>query len=384
MGIIGVTHNWVKEVDYLRGFAILAVIAGHVVTTFTMGRGDIDALSIINYMIYEIATSALPLFVIISGLVLALKYDKKYNIKTFYVKRFNSVMPPYLFFTALYIVFFAAIYGTMPTLLSIAYKFLTATAVIPFYYLAVIIQFYFLYPLIKRIFDYFYEKNQAINFLLLCLAIQILYSAARIIIDISTGGKFHGLLIDDLLVRFFPGCLFYFVVGIHAGRNFDAIKRWLENKNAMRELLIFSVAIILVLIFNLYGFVKVPSYYNFNGINQILLPFAYLSIIIVLYKISKRLLEEKSIVADIIKGYGRYSFGIYLDHVLFLTISVIVLEHFGIANELLFYPIAFIMTAVLSYLGIAIASYLPYSHLIVGTHNVLKKYRYQYDDKLSH
>lgn len=62
----------IGEVDYLRGFAVLAVIAIH--TSSNSQILNLNLLLIVNLIIDVFSHFAVPLFIFISGFVLSLNY----------------------------------------------------------------------------------------------------------------------------------------------------------------------------------------------------------------------------------------------------------------------------------------------------------------------
>lgn len=87
----------IGEIDYLRGFAILAVIATHTSARFIQ-IPNINLLLIINVIIDVFSHFAVPLFIFISGFVLSLNYKGPFSKKTYLQKRVKSILPPYIFF----------------------------------------------------------------------------------------------------------------------------------------------------------------------------------------------------------------------------------------------------------------------------------------------
>ncbi|RNI14125.1 acyltransferase [Methanohalophilus sp. RSK] len=152
--------SYFPEINYLRGFAILAVIAIHVSASFTKME-DIDSLAL-SYMTIDAFTHfAVPAFVFVSGFVLYNKYPQKTEWKAFYRKRLNSIVPQYFFVSSFYMIalFFGAKFLNKPInmdLISVLYRYLTGGAFYHLWFFVLIIQIYLVYPFIQYIYIYIY------------------------------------------------------------------------------------------------------------------------------------------------------------------------------------------------------------------------------------
>ena len=119
-------ETWIKEIDYLRGFAILGVLIIHTSANFTK-IGLVNNLVIFNVLIDVFAQYAVPLLIFISGFVMPIKYYDMISVKLFYQKRIKSIIPQYLIFSMLYIIFFSILFNP-PTFFTLIFEFLTANS----------------------------------------------------------------------------------------------------------------------------------------------------------------------------------------------------------------------------------------------------------------
>ncbi|MDD4620297.1 MAG: acyltransferase [Methanosarcina sp.] len=94
----------IEEIDYLRGFAILAVVAIHTSANFTKIQ-NVNLLLTINVIIDVFSHFAVPLFIFISGFVLSIKYKGQFSQKIFLQKRAKSILLPYIIFSTLYLLY---------------------------------------------------------------------------------------------------------------------------------------------------------------------------------------------------------------------------------------------------------------------------------------
>lgn len=94
----------IEEIGYLRGFGVLAVIAIHTTGYFTEVK-QFNSLVLVNLWADIFSQFAVPLFILISGVVLAKNYRESFSLKAFYRKRIRSIIPQYLSFSILYTAF---------------------------------------------------------------------------------------------------------------------------------------------------------------------------------------------------------------------------------------------------------------------------------------
>lgn len=96
-------QDWLPEYQNFRGLATLEIIIRHV--TWLGVAGLLLVPSPLREIVTTISASAfcaLPQFVFISGVVLFNKYKHSFSLSTFYKKRVNTVLWPYLVFSTFY------------------------------------------------------------------------------------------------------------------------------------------------------------------------------------------------------------------------------------------------------------------------------------------
>ena len=362
----------IKEIDFLRSFAILAVIAIHTSTNFSK-IFYLNSLVIFNLVIDVFSQYGVPLFIFISGFVLSNKYYGLFSVKEFYKKRVMSILPQYFIFSILYISFFAVLSGKFPLFSEIFLKIITANSAIHMWFFLTIAGFYIFYPLIIAIYSYFDERNKLFAFLMLSLIFQVTWSISVLIIE---NGGYDPLFIY-LAKRVFIPYLFYFVLGIYVSKNFHSVCVYLESMKKYKTILLLILALITIIIsfFWIVGFgyyVKgFDSFYSMSrlyfSIPVILEVLYYPLIFLLIFGVSSKIMKKDNLLASIMYSLGRHSFGIYLVHFFFITLITIQLEHFYIyTDNWIFYPILFVTTTLLSLLSVILISNLPLGELAVG------------------
>ncbi|MGE5474656.1 MAG: acyltransferase [Ignavibacteriales bacterium] len=165
--------RWLEEVDIMRAFGILAVLAIHSTgpTSLLWPKSFTYYFFIsINYTL----AFAVPMFLFISALVLAFKYSKEENINwiKFYKSRLTQIIIPYLVWTVIYLLYRTFVYNEHFSFLATPglgddAKFTIKTLLLGkgyfhLYFLSVIVQFYIVFPLIIMVFNYFIKMYNSL------------------------------------------------------------------------------------------------------------------------------------------------------------------------------------------------------------------------------
>lgn len=365
---------WFREVEYMRGIAALAVIAVHVSMNYTR-IPDVNLLALTNVFIYIAAHFAVPVFVFISGWVLAARYTGDFSIREFYRRRAKTILLPYLVFSALYLL--VAVEGTIglagvPSPERVAEALLLGTAAYNLWFFALIIQLYLLFPLIARGYDRFDRGGAAFFLLLALLFVQVLWNVGA-----HLAGAFAGTEWYTVLIRVFPSHLFYFVLGIYVARHTDRFRSQLRSLSPAGVLAAAGAGALL-----LGGMwaVAVHHYGSLSGatlsvfcIYRILEPFYYVPVIAVLVLAAWRLEEAGGgRTAGASRSFGEHSYGIYLIHP--LVIAAGAAAWFSLTGlswaDWETYPVIFLGAAAASYGAVRAVSRVPYAGYLVGESRV--------------
>jgi peptidoglycan/LPS O-acetylase OafA/YrhL/5-hydroxyisourate hydrolase-like protein (transthyretin family) len=127
-----------KFLDFAKGSAILGVLAMHIHLVFNTGP--------IYYNFDRIFRYAIPFFFIVSGAVTTLPSLSSNTLKQFYKRRLVRIVIPYIIFSLI------ATYLTKNFLSPFHYFLIALTdifsgnAILPYYFIPVLIQFYLIYP----------------------------------------------------------------------------------------------------------------------------------------------------------------------------------------------------------------------------------------------
>ena len=368
--------------DYLRGLAILFVISVHVSYVWP----EMEAITFLSFLymsIHSFSQVAVPLFVFISGFVLYLNYQKNFSILTFYKKRFLSVVPQYLIFSTLYIVFFMFL-----TYLNVAYEtgahifslgdivigYLTGDASLQMWFFVLIIQLYILYPILARFCQTIFASKitTAISLFILFLLPFIYHNEAFVLHSLDHTMPLHSFFWNTGLI--FIHYLFYFITGMYVSLKYNDIREFIHKiplKTLLIPLLFFNILGIIFLVGSgipeKIQFIAYPSFITFGSqFFSFIEPLFYLNIFLLLF-IFVLNLNKTEFFSRCLKRIGDFSFGIFLIEVFFLILVTIILEKINFTSyNYLYYPIVFLSTLLLSVVSIIVIRKVPFSQYIIG------------------
>ncbi len=343
-------HNRIKEIDFLKGLAILAVLLVH--TSWNFIRSDeLNGVIISNAFINTFSRFAVPLFIFVSSLVLSYKYFHNLDKKSFYSKRIKSIILPYIIFSLFYMLCEIAYLSRIPNAEEVIINWIIGGYGY-LWFLVLIMQLYILFPFIVNIYKRYSAKPEYL--LLTAFAVELLWS----IIDLGMPKEF-----------LFPSGIFYFMLGIYAYDNTISF----NLKSAKSYAIISSIIFITVFvsyrqitdIINYGGFENIPvKHPTISIIFNIIL---YALIIILLYNIAINFKDKRHLITIIVCSFGVYSFGLFLVHFFYQQLITQLLVKIGITfDNAFFYIILFTSMLVLSYATCYIISRFAFGKYVIG------------------
>ena len=347
-----------EEIVYLRGLGILFVVMIHV-SAFLVKVKEFNMLAFTLVLVNSFSQPALALFVFISGFVLKKNYDRGYSLWSYYKKRIMSVIPPYVLFSIVYTLYYQRAFNLRLLLQNLL---IWDEYAYHMWFIPMLFMLYLFYPLVVDLYNKFKQRNHVSKLL-----------AGFLIIHLVLNTYFY----TQSQTTFYPGILafefflLYFVFGIYAGDNYHAIKEHLmEIKTSLLLLVsctftfVYSIPTIIALKAG-YTFYQIPTYYRLGNI--FLEPIYYIIVFALFLNVSNILLEKKSLLVKAVKNTGQLSYGIYLVHVLMLSLAEKKLLLSGLEyNSWIVYPLLYIATILSAYAIVKIISSIPYGEYLVG------------------
>lgn len=322
--------------DNLRAIATIAVIVLHASSPALYKFNKISpAQWWFSNIIDSSVRFSVPVFLMLSGHLL---YNKTYtSTKEFLLKRLKRIMPPFLFWSAVYLLL--NIYtGTIP---AAAIKQLSTGTYYHLWYVYMIIGIYLCMPFMQK-WVVGASANELLFFLTIWLCIGLL--------QIPTFAN-H---IPAMSIISFLGYLGYTVLGFFIGK---------YRLNVVNKIPVYTIGLTITAVCTC-----LVSTYNhkFNGLfYNYLMPNVVLMAIGVYHFYDDRTIKNERVL-KIFSGISLNSFGIYLLHPLLLFF----MDKYGINSMLLHPVIGILLTTTialaLSYCIIALLKKLPLVRLIAG------------------
>jgi len=351
----------IEHINFLRAFGVLGVISIHSTGYFTEIQ-HFNRLALLSLLTDVFSQFAVPLFIMISGFVLAKNYRNNFALSQFYKKRVRSIIPQYLIFSVLYTYFNnsvtmknSSIHANLSLILKNIWH---SDASYHLWFFAIIIQCYLFYPIIIKIYDFFKRRNRAELLVSLMFIIQIAFMISK-----------HTSYLASVKINFIA-YIFYFSIGIYSCDHFKNFKGELSELTPlfMATTLALTVGSSFFIIIGLtmgYRYNSIPEYF-FIG-SELIYPILRISSFLLLFNMASYLVFKKNVFTRILNKIGDYSFGIYLIHIFFNQYTIKILKNNNIDyNDWKFYLIVFAVPVVFSYLTVRLISYLPYSYYFIG------------------
>lgn len=334
--------------DSLRALATIAVIILHVTAPLLTSMESLTDWWIGNIIESSVRFSV-PVFFMLTG---ALIFDKEYSIGTFLKKRFFRVIIPFLFWSIPYILFSLILKALheeeldfFKVFIFIIDQFKNGSSY-HLWFVYTLLGIYLFIPIISK-----WVRNSTNK--------EILYFLILWLITVLFTYPILSIFKTKIDFSYFTGFLGYTILGHYLRKiNFDSSKK----KDFIAIVLFFTGLIITIIgtyfLFKFKGKMD-ELYYEYLTLNVLMC-----SIGVYLYIKDKNIKNQS--VLKFLNLMNKFSYGIYLVHVLIL----IFLTKAGITcffiNPLIGIPLTSILCLILSSLTIYVVNKLPYGKYISG------------------
>jgi peptidoglycan/LPS O-acetylase OafA/YrhL len=366
----------VDFIQSLRGLALLSVIGIHSFSFFSEAKSN-TLLSTGLVLILLFLIVAVPLFVWISGFVLALRYFSELALRVFFRRRLSTIIPSYLIFSVIYAVFSAfdpqSYTWSFPNLQTFLVLLFTGSSYSHLWFILLLIQFYLLFPILCNAKVKISLMKHSMHWIASAFVVQTLWQlfiptlASSLFLD-----SIYGKAIILLISRSFPAYLGFFICGAVMGARYKKQGQLtLLYKIAPLPLaLIVLTGISLINIQWMQGIQKYGSIYAtteaHRWVEKLLYPVVYLSMIFLYLKIFTSPKIERNI-NKLLTYLGDRSFGLYFLHAGILIFLANLLKMNGITpNQVVFYVLLFSGTLILSLLFEEILARIPFLSWMIG------------------
>jgi surface polysaccharide O-acyltransferase-like enzyme len=334
-----------KEFDYLRVTAVLAVITIHITSIYV-------TVNSVAYLMNQIARFAVPIFIILSGFLLYYsdinrQGDANHNLL---FKRLNKVFIPYAIWTLIYMLYsvrhnLEAVLSTS-FFIALARNLMLGKAAPQLYFIIIILQMYLLYGLLKRLMDSKYEKH-------------LITAAFVVTAFINLGAylfRWNIFIMPKISIGYyilFPTWLFYFVFGMHFAKHESRYKEFLLSARIKMSF------IYLASFAALYADSRLSNTYG-SSMKPTIMLYCFASFLFFYSVFSSSQVKE----IPLIRWISEQSFFIFFSHVVLIELIRSFFHITGIPirfHSILGVLLLFILDTCASFLLAFIISYLPFS-----------------------
>lgn len=139
------------EINFVRGWACLAVVTVHVAGAFYYQQGA--SWSEISFMLNQLGRFGTPLFAVIGGFLLFHQaMHRRFSLMMFIRSRTMKILLPFLIWSGIYLLILWRFYE-VPVFsdgLALVLRIITGQSYYHLYFMVVVLQFYLLFPLLQK------------------------------------------------------------------------------------------------------------------------------------------------------------------------------------------------------------------------------------------
>lgn len=362
----------INELDALRAFAFLFVVAQHIFGGFAWREAVDPNQSLVLSFLYVIAKPAVPIFLTLLGITLFLSCkNRKPDFKEFYKKKFIGIFIPYVIWSIV-IIIYNENYEKFSNILGVL---VTGDAGYHLWYMGMLERIFLFFPLLWLITNRIYSLGKAwrgILFTLFVIAYWMLNNNDPIVTN-SIAHFIFGTpsYFEEKFISISPilWCL-YLVIGIRIAFEYENFVSFIEK----RKVLILGIYPLL-LAYNYYDEIKykigikesdlVHSLVNYS--HHVLYISFMVSSIIVFYLVSRYIYCNSPRAFKLFRHIAKYSYMGYLIHtcVIAKAASPIIVDGrpYSLPLDIAIYLVTIFFSIEIPHL----ISYLPYSKFLTGS-----------------
>lgn len=369
-------NSRIYELDALRAFGFLFVVAQHVFGGFAH-RPEIDTgQALILSLIYVIAKPAVPIFMVLLGLNLFLysKY-KKPDFKEFYKKKIKKLFIPYIIWSVMIII----LDGEYEKFNHIIGNIITGNTQYHLWYMGMLMRVILFFPLIWVFFNDMYARSKLTRRVLFALFVVAFWainnSNDAITVSVTNFIFDHPSKLQERFIGISPILWsLYLVIGVKIAYEYDEFIALID------KLKWYVIGVYpLLLAYNYYDEVKSrigvqesDLVKDVIGYSHSALKVAFMVIsILVFYIVSSYVYSSLPKAYKALQHISNYSYAGYLVHAYLLQVAAAPIIRYGMPCSIPLDIAIYVVTILLSIELIHIISYLPYSHLLTGSKRVI-------------
>lgn len=334
--------------DYLRLFALLAVITGHIIIDFYRRYGEVGLIEWwFSNILSTLLRSSVPIFVMVSG---SLLLGKSYPVVGFYKKRALRLIPPTIFWNLIYLALYVLDGMDFQTVLwTLKARFIVDGFIAPhLWYLSMFICLMAFVPFINK---FILGEKPTMFDLSLLIGLSFPFFLLNAVASVASN-------IYDLTMnwfKIFPWFIIYFISGYFIDNYSD--------KFPLRNGTIVASMIVLIAIGSGLNYYAVSSLGILNEcfIISEMSPLVFL-ISLLVFKLAKNL-SPRLVENRVISAIAQASFGMYLIHEIFNGIFYKILPDY-FSHGLVYVPSIVVLTFILSFITIYMLRKIPIMRMV--------------------
>ena len=306
----------VHDTLILRGIAVLLIIARH-----TLGRAYFNNDSFLRpayILVHLLSQSAVPLFLVLSGFSLSLGAGKNPRFRKYRHIALTRILPAYTLWYFTYAILTGVKHSDNLSVVSLASQFLLLANNGHLWFLVLLIQLYLLFPLLRRLYTHALFGRFTVLFVFaVVLVAQPLFESQAALAFAA-----------PYCARLFSYFTVYFVLGFYLKDYASLFTRYARQPLVILSGLVFVCAMKSVEVTQIVS-IPLDKYIADAGeIFGVINIFENTAIFVLLFVLSDWVHARCPRVEVFLSGYGLYSYGIYLAHVLPMALSYSVLRLF--------------------------------------------------------
>ena len=338
--------SWNKSLDVIKTVAIITVLMTHISASFVILFPSSSPEFIWGNIIDSLSRVGVPLFVMVSG-ALFLNEERHFETKSFFKKHLLIMIILLFVWSLVYGILYSVVSGV--SVWDYIFNF-SGTLYPHLWYMYMIIGLYLITPVLRL---FVKKENSRYILYFIVLSICANYIPAFLGLFQNIFGFKIGNYTSRLYLNFASGYTTYYLLGWYLTS--------VEIKAKAKKFLVIlgGVSLVFMIILTQVFENSIPESYNYTYDNLSILPFLYsLAAFVLLYR-----RENSNKGGKVCSFISKYTFGIYMIHVILLEIFmnyILPYSPASLLSPILYMSLEFVVIAILSISSSYLVGKVPY------------------------